>query len=160
LKTKSNVIVFQDIPVYDPVTKYSIAGIIVLTIIAGIVLLWFDVLGAIIMFAVTGLDALIFWSVLPRRFLVYEDRLKIVLGWPFSINIPLNDIKQVRIADRDMASVYLGMRFITSSKNLVEIERIGGLSVLFSPSQSSTFVENLEQARSQYKEPSFMSPFS
>jgi hypothetical protein len=34
------------------------------------------------------------------------------------------------------------------------------MGVMFSASQGSTFVENLEQARNQYKEPSFISPFS
>ncbi len=147
---ESKQVVYEDVPEYDSWNKYIIGGIIAVPLIVGIVLLAVDTLGATIMFGITVFDALLFWCILPKRFLVYEDRVKIVLGGPFSIAIPFRDIIQVRQATKDMAWVYWGMRLGTSLRYQVEIERRNGLSVLISPSQGEDFIEQLNQARSSY----------
>lgn len=149
----SSVVVFEDVPAYDSLTKWILGGLIASTFIAGIVLLAFDVTGAVIMFAATLLDALVIRAVLPKRFEVYEDRLKIVLPAPFSLTIPFRDIIRVREASKDTAWVYWGIRFSTSSNYLVEIERKNGMNVILSPSMEDRFIEQLEQVRSGWKEP-------
>ncbi|UCC17499.1 MAG: PH domain-containing protein [Dehalococcoidales bacterium] len=152
---ESQLIVFEDIPVYDNLNKYLISGIIAIPLIVAIVLLTQDILGAAIMFGVTVFDALLIWCILPKRFLVYEDRLKIVLGGPFSYTVPFRDITNVRQATKDMAWVYWGMRLGTSLKFQVEIERKNGLGVIISPSMVNEFIEQLNQARGNYVEPAF-----
>ena len=152
---ESRVVVFEDGPVYDKLNKYLIGSILAVPLIVAIVLLTQDILGAAIMFGVTVFDALLFWCILPKRFLVYEDRVKIVLGGPFSYTIPLRDIISVRQATKDVAWVYWGMRLGTSLKFQVEIERKNGLSVLISPSMENDFIEQLNQARDNYIEPVF-----
>ena len=152
---ESHHVVFEDKPVYDKINKYLIGSILAVPLIVAIVLLTQDILGAAIMFGVTVFDAILFWCILPKRFLVYEDRIKIVLGGPFSYNIPFRDIINVRQATKDMAWVYWGMRLGTSLKFQVEIERKNGLSVIISPSMENAFIEQLNQARENYIEPAF-----
>ena len=152
---ESQLIVFEDKSVYDKWNRIILGGIVAVPLIVGIVLTAVDILGAAIMFGVTIFDAILFWCILPKQFLVYEDRIKIVLGWPFSITIPFRDIIQVRQATKDMAWVYWGMRLGTSLKYQVEIERKNGLSILISPSMENDFIEQLNQARENYIEPAF-----
>ncbi|UCD10159.1 MAG: PH domain-containing protein [Dehalococcoidales bacterium] len=152
---ESQLVVFEDRPAYDKWNKYLMGGIIAIPLIVAIVLLTQDILGVAIMFGVTIFDTVLIWCILPKRFLVYEDRLKIVLGGPFSITIPFRDIIQVRQATKDMAFVYWGYKLGTSLKYQVEIERKNGLSVLISPSMENDFIEQLNRARENYVEPAF-----
>ena len=152
---ESHIVIFEDKPVYDKLNKYLIGGILAIPLIVVIVLLTQDILGAAIMFGATIFDAVLVWCILPKRFLVYEDRLKIILGGPFSYTIPLRDIITVRQATKDMAWIYWGMRLGTSLKFQVEVERKNGLSVIISPSMENDFIEQLNRARENYVEPAF-----
>jgi hypothetical protein len=152
---ESQLVVFEDKPVYDKLNKYLIIGIIAIPLIVAIILLTQDILGAGIMFGVTVFDAILFWCILPKRFLVFEDRLKIVLGGPFSYTIPFRDIVEVKQATKDMAVIYWGMRLGTSLKFQIVIERKNGLSVLISPSLEGEFIEQLNLTRENYVEPVF-----
>jgi hypothetical protein len=152
---ESQLVVFEDKPVYDKLNKYLIIGIIAIPLIVAIILLTQDILGAGIMFGVTVFDAILFWCILPKRFLVFEDRLKIVLGGPFSYTIPFRDIVEVKQATKDMAVIYWGMRLGTSLKFQIVIERKNGLSVLISPSREGEFIEQLNLTRENYVEPAF-----
>lgn len=152
---ESQQVVFEDKPVYDKLNKYLIGGILAVPLIVAIVLLTQDILGATIMFGITVFDAILFWCVLPKRFLAYEERLKIVLGGPFSYTIPFRDIINVRQATKDMAWVYWGLRLGTSQKFQVEIERKNGLGVIISPSMENDFIEQLNQVKENYIEPVF-----
>ena len=152
---ESHLVVFEDRPVWDNLNRYLIGGILAIPLIVTVVLLTQDILGAAIMFGVTVFDAILIWCILPKRFLVYEDRLKIALCGPFSITIPFRYIIQVRQATKDMAFVYWGYKLGTSLKYQVEIERKNGLSVLISPSMENEFIEQLNLARENYVEPVF-----
>lgn len=152
---ESQQVVFEDKPVYDKLNKYLIGGILAVPLIVAIVLLTQDILGAAIMFGITVFDAILFWCILPKRFLAYEERLKIVLGGPFSYTIPFRDIINVRQATKDMAWVYWGLRLGTSQKFQVEIERKNGLGVIISPSMENDFIEQLNQVKENYIEPVF-----
>jgi hypothetical protein len=147
---QSNLVVFEDRPVYDKWNKYIIGGITAIPLIAAIFLLTQDMLAAAIMLGITVFEAILFWCILPKKFLVYEDRLKITLGGPFSITIPLRDIIEIRQATKDMAFVYWGLRLGTSLRYQVEIERRNGMGVIISPSLEDRFIEQVNQARENY----------
>jgi hypothetical protein len=150
---ESQLVVFEDKPVYDKLNKYLIGSILAIPLIVALVLLTQDTLGAAIMLGVTVFGAIIIWCILPKRFVVYQDRLKIVLGGPFSYTVPFKDITNIRQATKDMAWVYWGMRLGTSTKFQVEIERKNGLGVIISPSMENEFIIQLKQARENYIEP-------
>ena len=98
------------------------------------------------MFAVTVFDALIFHAVLPRRYQIFQDRLRIILGHPFAFNIPFSTIREARSTSGLKAFAYWGLRFATSSKGVVEIVRHQGWNVVISPANEGLFLEQLNQA--------------
>jgi len=103
-----------------------------------------------VLLGVTLFDGLLFHAVIPRRFQLFEDRLRIVLGSPFAFNVPYGVIREVRPAPSDEAFVYWGLRFATSTKNLIEIIRSEGLNMVISAGDKDMFLEQLEQARSMW----------
>ena len=138
-------LVYEDTPRYDPWIKLLLGGILLLTFVPGIVLLFVDIIGAWIMLGTTLFDGLLFGAILPQRFQIFEDRLRIVLGGPFAFNIPLSDIKEARLASASQTLIYWGLRFATSTRGAVEIVRRRGLSMVISPSNADMFVEQLQQ---------------
>ena len=72
--------------------------------------------------------------------------MKIVLGGPLALNIPLSDISEARSASASKAFVYWGQRFATSTRGIVEIVRKKGLGLVISPTNADMFLEQLNQA--------------
>ena len=141
----SSRIIFEDNPQYDLWLKLILGGIPAITFILGVVLLSSDLVTAMIMFGVTIFDALLFHAVLPRRYQIFPDKLRIALGRPFAVNIPLATITEARSASGAKAFAYWGIRFATSSRNVVEIVRHKGMNVVISPSRRDLFLEQMEQ---------------
>jgi len=117
-----------------------------LTLILGVVLLWTDLVAALVVFGVTAFDGLLFYSIMPRRFQIFEDRLRIVLGSPFAFSIYFSTIKEVRSSSFSKAFAYWGVRFATSTSNIVEIVRSEGWNVVISPVEKDVFVQRLTEA--------------
>jgi hypothetical protein len=90
--------------------------------------------------------SLLFYFIFPRKFQIYNDKLRIVLGNPFSINIPFSSIKVVRHSEGYKAYTYSGVRFATSSRYLIEILRRKGLNYVISPQHGEMFLHQLDQA--------------
>jgi hypothetical protein len=126
--------------------KSILGGVLALTLILGVILLSEDIGAALAMFGVTLFDALLFKSILPRRYQIFQDRVRIVLGGPFALNIPLSNIRQARQASSSKAFAYWGFRFATSTHYVVEIVRKKGLSLVISPASGDMFLEQLNQA--------------
>ena len=68
------------------------------------------------------------------------------MGTPFTINIPLSTIKEVRHSSGVKAYEYSGIRFSTSSRYVVEIVRSKGMNYVISPQNGNLFLEQLSQA--------------
>lgn len=117
-----------------------------LTLVPAIVLLFYDLGGALFLFGVTLLDALVFHLVLPRRYQIFDTRLRIVLGWPLHWDIPLATIKEARPARPLDTWVYGGVRFATSTRTAVELTRKKGLGAVISPSDRERFLQRLNEA--------------
>lgn len=137
---------------YEAAAKYDRLQIIVFlviiaaTIVPAIVLLFFDTEGAAFMFGVTLLDILIFHLVFPRRYQLYNTKLRIVMGWPISWDIRLSTIKEARPAPAMSTWLYGGFQLATSSATAVEIVRRKGMGVIISPSDRQTFLKQLNAA--------------
>ncbi|MFC2043960.1 PH domain-containing protein [Chloroflexota bacterium] len=90
---------------------------------------------------------LIFWVVFPRRYQVYEDYLRIVLGGPFSVKVGFGNIKTIEVTSKQILSI----NFVTKlTKNYVEIAKKRGLSIAITPGDNDSFVENTNRALSQW----------
>ncbi len=144
---KTNILLYEDIPEYGSWLKLILGGILALTFILGMIFLSIDTEAALAMLGITIFDALLFKAILPRRFQIFEDRLKILLGGPFAINIPLSNIAEARPALGRKAFYYPGLRFATSTKRVVEIIRKKGMNLVISPRNDDLFLEQLNQAR-------------
>lgn len=131
---------------YDRVQIVLLAIIIAATLAPAIVLLFYDLTGAAAMFGATLLDVLIIHFVFPRRYQVFNTKLRIVLGWPLNWDIKLSTIKEARPAPGISTWVYGGVRLATSSATAVEIVRRKGMGVIISPSDRETFLERLNDA--------------
>lgn len=109
-----NNLVYEDTAKYDFWLKSILGGVLALTFILGVILISENIGAALAMFGVTLFDVLLFKAILPLRFQILGDRLKIVLGGPFTINIPFSNIKDVRSASGNKAFAYRGLRFATA----------------------------------------------
>jgi hypothetical protein len=85
----------------------------------------------------------IFLVVFPRKYQVYEDCLRIVLGGPFAITLPFDRIKNVEITSRTGFTMNLVNR-ITREYTLIVTK--GGLNFAITPASNETFVERSRQA--------------
>ena len=136
----------EDAAEYDSWLKLILGGTLSFTLLLGVYLLYVDRTGALVCFGVTVFDALLFYAILPQRYQIWTDRVRIALGRPFSINLPLSTISEARPASGIKAFAYLGARFATSSKTVVEIVRHRGWNFVISPSNRELFLERLAEA--------------
>ncbi|MEW6033951.1 MAG: PH domain-containing protein [Chloroflexota bacterium] len=137
-------LVYEDTARYDLWLKLVLAAALAATLVGGVVMLPTEPAGAWSMLGVTVFDALLFYAVMPRKYQVLQDRVRIVLGGPFAFGIPLSTIKAARSGSRGLTR--LGIGFATSFRHVVEIERNKGLSVFISPANPEMFLEQLSQA--------------
>ena len=144
---------YEDVPKYDSWLKYILGGVLALTFIPGLVLLFADIVVAWVMFGTTLFDALLFKAILPSRFQIFDDRLRIVLGLNLAHNIPLSNIIDARSTASSRLFAYWGIRFATSTSFVVEIVCKKGMNVIISPSKGDMFLEQLNQIRKSVSNP-------
>ena len=142
-----NILLYEDTPQHDFWLKLILGGVLALTFVLGVLFINEDIRAASAMFGVTLFDAVLFKLILPRRFQIFEDKLRILLGGPFAINIPFSNIADAKSASGSKAFAYWGIRFATSTRNVVEIVRKKGLNLVISPTHDDMFLEQLNQAR-------------
>ncbi|MBI4295499.1 MAG: PH domain-containing protein [Chloroflexi bacterium] len=139
-------LVYEDKPAYDIWLKLVLGGVLLITFVSGIALLFQEPEGAWVMFGETLFLALLFKAILPTRHQIFADRIRIVLGGPFAMNIPFTSIKEVRPGSSRQTMIYSGLRFATSAKTVVEITRREGMNVVISPGKREMFLEQFHQA--------------
>ena len=139
-------LLYEDTAGMDMWLKLMLGGILVMFLVLGGVLLFQDKGDALGMFGIAVFYTLLFKIIMPQRYQIYSDKVKIVLGGPFAWNIPFSTIKEIRSASGVSAFAYSGIRFATSSKNVVEIKRSRGCNVVISPANKEVFLEQASKA--------------
>jgi hypothetical protein len=149
-------VIYEDSPEYDLWVKILLGLAPVALLVLGL-LIYQGVLpseseaeaktGAIILFAATAFILLVYWAILPRRYQILEDRIKIVLGGPLSLGIPFGNLET---AKETKGLAHFGIGFATSV-NRVEIMKRRGTSVLISPGNRDLFLQNLNRALSDWR---------
>ncbi len=139
-------LLYEDKPGMDLWLKILLGGILVLFLVMGGVLLFQNKADAFGMFGIAVFYALLFRVIMPQRYQIYSDKIRIVFGGPFAWNIPFSTIEEVRSASGAKAFAYSGVRFATSSKNVVEIRRSRGCNVVISPANRDVFLEQAGRA--------------
>ena len=143
----NQLLIYENKPEYATWFKWLIGGILAFTIIVGLAVITTDIVGTWVCLGAAVFEAIIFWAIFPRSYQIYRDKFRIQLGGPFGLNIFLESITEVNKASKDKAFAYWGMRFATSTSNLVEIKRKGKMNVIISPSDADIFIKQLMQAR-------------
>jgi fumarate reductase subunit D len=151
-----DIALYEDKPKYDVWFRLLLGFAPTLTLILG-VLFYFGVLSAetesksrasgLALFGITVFVLLLYWAVLPRKFLVLEDRVKITFG-VFSFNIPFHTIKEVKIIK---GSKFFGFNSVTSFRSMIEIVRKRWTSVSISPDNRDLFLAQLNKAMADWK---------
>ena len=104
--------------------------------------------GAITFWGVTIVLVILFWAILPRQYQILEDRVKVILGGPFSFNIPLNSIIEVEYPTKFSSQMHSDHKFLVcfDSKYYIWIKRGSFFkNVVIAPQNPSLFVENLKR---------------
>ncbi len=147
----SSLPVYQEAAAYDIWLKLLLGGIIAVLAVAALVLVFQDPWSALIMLGVTVFDALLFYGILPHRYEVWPDRLTVVLGGPFSFSLQFSNISTVRAAPGWKALEYPGIRFATSTRQVLEVTRTRGWNIVISPARADTFARELNTAIEQWR---------
>jgi hypothetical protein len=102
------------------------------------------------MFGVVVFILVVFWIIIPRQYLILDNKVKIVFVRPFVFNIPFNTIKTARIAK----TTSFGVNFPSSlsSKHAVEIVRKKRMGVIITPENRELFLENLDKAVNEWQQ--------
>lgn len=142
----SSRLLYEDVPRYDSWLKPLLSGFVAFTLILGLIFMYFNTELAIAMFAISLFDALLFTSIVPRRFQLFEDRLRIQLGGPFALNISLGNIVKAKQGNPGDVWIYWGIRFGTSTTDVVEIIRNKGMNIIITPTHFNEFLNQLNHA--------------
>ena len=140
-------------PHYDLVMRVILILLPASFFISGFYYLAFgEMADAVRMLGVALFTSALFWSIFPRRYLIFDDSVKIVLGWPFSINVPFRQIESARVS----REFFLGVNWCTSIVTAYHVEivrkgRLNMMNIAITPREPNLFVENLSRALSAWR---------
>lgn len=103
-----------------------------------------EVVSAWILLIVLVFTAILFFVVIPRKYQIFDDKLKVVCGL-LRINIPFEDIKVIET--RPPSNIYgslEALRFgIGTGEKSIMIKRKHGMNILIQPMDTEKFMEVL-----------------
>ena len=143
-----SVLLHQDKPAYGLLLKLIVV-IVPGALLVGSIYLWFfgENSGSLAMLAEAFFIGLVFWIIFPRRYEVYEDHLRIVLGGTFAVKIGFDRITAIEVTSR----MGLTINFVTSvTKTYVRIVKRKGLDIAITPKSNDSFEENANLALGQW----------
>ncbi len=138
--------VYEDGAAIDWWFRALIVAIMAATAIPGLVVISHAPVDGWVLLGTTVLEGLLFHCLLPRRFQLYPDRLRVILGYPFRFNIRLDTIEEVRAVSAARTLFNAGLRLATSPGNGVRIRRRGGFDLVISPRNRELFLEQVNGA--------------
>jgi hypothetical protein len=142
-------IIYEESPRYDSLLK-AIMVLPVFFILFGIYYLFIaEVEAAIAMFATTILMGAFYWAIFPRKYQIFDSKFKIVLGGPFSFNIPFSNLETAKAPQ----GATFGINFPTciSNERTVQIIRKKGWYVNITPNDRDLFLEHLNKALAEWR---------
>ncbi len=143
-----SVLLYQDEPAYGLLLKLIILIVPAALLAASIYLLLLgDSSSGLALLVEAFIVGFVFWIVFPRRYQVYEDHIRIVLGGSFSVKVGFAKIEAIGVTSRFTFSV----NFVTKlTRSYVEIAKKRGLTIAITPRDNELFVENANRALSQW----------
>ena len=143
-----SLLLYQDKPEYGLLLKLIVV-IVPVGLLTTSIYLWFsgENTGGFVMLAEAFFIGLLFWVIFPRRYQVYEDHLRIILGGPLTVKIGFDRINAIKVTSR----IGFTINFVTRiTKTYVRIVKRNRLDIAITPESSDSFVENANQALGQW----------
>jgi hypothetical protein len=91
---------------------------------------------------------LLLQMVLPRRYEIYEDRLRIVLGGPFGVTLMFDRIRDIQVTGRTSFTVNLVTTF-AMKYTLITMKKGPGFAI--TPKAGEDFVKRAREAMADWK---------
>jgi hypothetical protein len=91
----------------------------------------------------------LFWAIFPRSYQIYQDRIRIVLGALFSVNIPFKDIEKVEVSNMASLTINFATAFTT---RYILIKKKRGMSIVITPASNELFAEEAGAALARWRE--------
>jgi len=145
-----NIVIYEDMPRYDAGMKIVLAVPVAIFVITAIqVYISEGIESALFIVVPFAVVCLIFLLVMPRHYQVLDDRVRVVLGGPFSISYSFSGVKEV-VQQR---SLWPSINFVTalSSKRVVYISRFKGMPVAITPTDPQAFISAAGRAMASWK---------
>lgn len=140
-------LVYEHKPVYD-IWTISILGIpVLIMIIPALFLNTNDPETSIGMLSTAVFIIVLYLIIMPRKYCIMDDKVKIVLGGPLAVNIAFKNIEK----GKKIKGLAAGINFATSFKNGVEIIRKRGMNVNITPGDPESFIQNLDKALNEWR---------
>ncbi len=87
-----------------------------------------------------------------KKYQIFNDKMRISLGWTFHFDIPFNNIENAREVDlKDLWGLCLNFISNRPGDDAVQITRKRGWKVNIIPSNRKLFLENLNKAMNEFK---------
>jgi hypothetical protein len=99
--------------------------------------------GGVFLIAEGLLVGILLQIVLPRRYQIYEDRLRIALGGPFGVTLRFDRIRGIQVAGKTAFTVNLVSTF---TRKYTVVTMKNGLGFAITPKANEDFVERARQA--------------
>jgi hypothetical protein len=144
-----SLVLYQDEPFYSGILKIILLLVPVI-ILAASLYLWStgEGEGSLVLFGEGVFISLLLWAILPRKYQVFEDHLRIVLGGPFSIKIGFGQVTAIEVTTRTALTI----NFVTRiARTYVRIVRRKGLGIAITPKNNELFVKNAHAALNQWQ---------
>lgn len=100
--------------------------------------------------AISLIMAVLFLLVMPTKYSVCNTGIRIKFRWPFTFDIPFDDISAVR--NTRWSTVGINLPTNMSGSSLLEIARKRRMTVTISPSNRKAFTDNFEKAYRDWKQ--------
>jgi len=136
---------FQTPARYGRFIKIVLGAIVLALLVGGIVELDQTPGDAYVLFGTGAGLMLLYWLILPHRFEIYPDRLRVVLGGPFAFNVGFSSITQVEILPPARAFSISGLKFATDAGTALRLRRQGRLDISLSPRDRDEFIRVLQE---------------
>jgi hypothetical protein len=147
-------LIYEDVPYFQQ-GRYLIAALTIVMMVTILVLasiwktsVWLYLLLVPLIFGFT-----IAWARWPRKYQIFENKIRIVCGSPFHFDVPFNNLEYGSEADQlDTWLPLFRWNFVTHRhKNIVTIVRKNGMKINITPNNPELFLENLKKALADWR---------
>jgi hypothetical protein len=139
--------IYQDTAKYD--MWFKVVLVLPLVVIAFALFSDFK-MGEVAKYVVIGVVAVIglaFWLLMPRRFILMEDRIKFIQGLGLSFNV---NYDRIEIA-RELTKSSFNINLSTSNVTAIELVVKHGMNINFSPENRDEFIKKLNGALEKWR---------